>query len=145
MKGGRFAGAFLILASILLFSPSCAGLEKQVSIVVSCEDFEASHDLSHEIQVLEGGTVALTLCSNQSTGFQWEQQVYCPLVGTIITPENHEFMPPQEAAGVGAAGQEVWTFKAVNKGTATITLFYSQPWESGQKGAWTYNLVVVIK
>ena len=145
MKTRLFAVALITLASALLFSFSCAGPQKQVSIAVSCADFETNHNISKEVQVLEGGTVTVTLCSNPTTGFQWEQQIYCPLIGTIITEEDHKFVPPSETAGAGAAGQEVWTFKAVKQGAATVNLVYSQPWESGQKEAWTYNLVVTIK
>jgi inhibitor of cysteine peptidase len=137
--------ALVTLASALLVSSSCAGVPKQVSITVPCADFEANPNLNKEVQVLEGGLVTVTLCSNATTGFQWEQEIYCPLIGTIITEKDHKFIPPADTAGLGAAGQEVWTFEAVNKGTATVAMVYSQPWEGGQKGAWTYNLVVTIK
>lgn len=145
MKTRLSAVVLITLAGVWLFSFSCAGPPKQVSIAVSCKDFETNPNINKEVQVLEGGSVTVTLCSNQTTGFQWEQQIYCPLIGTIITGEDHKFIPPSETAGAGAAGQEVWTFKAVKQGTATVNLAYSQPWEGGQKGAWSYNLVVTIK
>ena len=145
MKTRLSVVALIAVASALFFSLGCAGLQNQVSIAVSCKDFEANPNINKEVQVSEGGTVTVTLCSNPTTGFQWEQEIYCPLIGTIITEEDHKFIPPAATAGVGAAGQEVWTFRSVNKGTATVNLAYSQPWEGGQKGAWTYNLVVTAK
>jgi len=50
-----------------------------------------------------------------------------------------------ETSLVGAPGKEVWTFKALKKGTTKIAMEYSQPWEGGEKGGWTFNLTVVVK
>jgi inhibitor of cysteine peptidase len=133
------------LASIVLASLSCAGAPNQASVVVSCQDFESNPNISKEVQAREGGTISVTLCSNPTTGFQWEQQVYCPLVNAIVTQVDHQFVAPEASAGLGAAGREVWTFKAENQGSATINLSYDQPWEGGQKGAWTCNLLVTVK
>lgn len=133
------------LVSIVLVALSCAGVPNQASVVVSCQDFESNPNISKEVQVRDGGTVSVTLCSNPTTGFQWEQQVYCPLINVIVTEVDHQYIAPDETAGLGTAGREVWTFKAESKGSATIALTYSQPWEGGQKSAWTYNLLVTVK
>jgi len=52
---------------------------------------------------------------------------------------------PENKGLVGAPGEEVWTFKALKKGTSTIALEYSRPWEGGEKGEWTLNLTVIVK
>ncbi|MFC1983316.1 protease inhibitor I42 family protein, partial [Chloroflexota bacterium] len=60
---------------------------------------------------------------------------------------QHEFIgqesePPPPP---GTPGQEVWTFKALKKGTTTVFMEYSRPWEGGEKGEWTFNLTVTVK
>ena len=36
-----------------------------------------------------------------------------------------------ETEMVGAGGQEVWTFKAIEPGETTIDMEYVRPWETG--------------
>ncbi len=36
-------------------------------------------------------------------------------------------------------------FKALKKGSSTIYLEYSRPWEGGEKGEWTCTVNVVVK
>ncbi|HIE17804.1 MAG TPA: hypothetical protein EYP71_06365 [Dehalococcoidia bacterium] len=46
---------------------------------------------------------------------------------------------------MGAAGQEVWTFEALKKGSCTVSMQYSRPWESEEKATWRFSLTVSIK
>jgi predicted secreted protein len=39
---------------------------------------------------------------------------------------------------------EFWTFKALMKGTSTISMEYSQPWDGGTKKAQTFSLTVTV-
>ncbi|MCD6567992.1 MAG: protease inhibitor I42 family protein [Dehalococcoidia bacterium] len=54
-------------------------------------------------------------------------------------------MAPENTDMVGAPGKEVWTFEALEKGSSTISMEYSQPWEGGEKAAQTFSLTVVVK
>lgn len=86
---------------------------------------------------------AMTLCSNPTTGFQWSESAKIS-DQTMLRQAAHKFVPP-EGDVPGAAGQEVWTFKAPKKGTATLSMEYSRLWEGGEKGEWTFKLTVVVK
>ena len=129
-----------------LFLFACAPAPKQVSVEVSCDDFYQQNHISNEVAVAVGGTVTVTLCSNPSTGFIWsetaqisDQSVLQQTDHKLVMPESEPPPPP------GTPGQEVWTFQALNKGTSTVSVEYSRPWEGGEKGEWTFVLTVTVK
>jgi inhibitor of cysteine peptidase len=99
--------------------------------------------ISKNAQVSAGSSFTVTLCSNQTTGFQWSESAQIS-DQTVIRQTGHKFEPPKGGL-VGAAGQEVWTFEALKKGTSTISMEYSRPWEGGEKGTWKFNLTIVVK
>jgi len=104
---------------------------------------DASYD-GTEVKVAVGGTVIVTLESNPSTGFSWA------LAGNsdegVLQEVGHEYNPPEgDPPLVGAGGHEVWTFQALEKGTSTISMEYSRPWEGGEKGVETFELTVVVE
>ena len=129
-----------------LFLFACAPAPKQASVEVSCDDFYQQNHISKEVAVAVGGTVTVTLCSNPSTGFIWsetaqisDQSVLQQTDHKLVMPESEPPPPP------GTPGQEVWTFQALNKGTSTVSVEYSRPWEGGEKGEWTFVLTVTVK
>jgi len=117
---------------------------EQALIEVSCEDFISNQHISKEAEVAVGELFKVSLCSNQTTGFNWSELAQ---IGdqTIIEQLGHKFIPPQNKQLIGAAGQEIWTFKALKEGTTTISMEYSQPWEGGMKAEWTFELTVTVK
>ena len=90
----------------------------------------------------------MTLCSNPTTGFQWDEEARIA-DETVIEPVKQKFVSPESKGGKppapGTAGKEEWTFKALKAGTTTIALEYSRPWEGGEKGEWTFQLTVNVK
>jgi inhibitor of cysteine peptidase len=86
----------------------------------------------------------VTLWSNQTTGFKWSGSA---MIGnqTIVQQTDHKYVAPEAKEVVGAAGNEVWTFKAVKAGTTTVSMEYSQPWEGGQKDAFGFFLTVNVR
>lgn len=59
---------------------------------------------------------------------------------------SHEYVPPQGTQSqVGASGREVWVFRALEKGTTTVYMEYSRPWQGGEKGVWTFELTVNVE
>lgn len=125
------------------------------SLEVSCDDFMAGKHISRELEVNAGESFTVILCSNPTTGFEWSEAAE---IGdqTVIQQIDHEFVTPASGASdqgkgkgspplAGAPGQEIWTFKALKAGTSTVSLEYSQPWEGGEKGEWTYVLTVTVK
>jgi inhibitor of cysteine peptidase len=136
--------AFGILVAILALSlPACTSAAKEVTVEASYNDFTQNKDLTREINVEVGGLVKVTIASNPTTGFKWE------LVGisdpTVLAQDGEpEYLPPDSTA-IGAGGQEVWSFKALKKGTTNISLAYSRPWEGGEKAEWTLGIDVSVK
>ncbi|UCH51794.1 MAG: protease inhibitor I42 family protein [Chloroflexota bacterium] len=130
------------LLSISLLLVACAP-STGTSTEISCDDFRQQPHMSKQINVPAGDTFTVTLCSNATTGFEWSEsaQISDP---TIVQKTDHEFVAPDTGL-VGAPGKEVWTFKALKKGTSTIVFEYSRPWEGGEKGEWTFNLTVTVK
>jgi predicted secreted protein len=109
---------------------------------ISCNEFAEKQHIEEDIEVNAGEEFQITLCSNQSTGFQWsEAQIDDESVAEEV---SHEFVSPSGQV-VGAAGKEVWTFKALKEGKATIAMEYSQPWEGGTKAEWTFESTVEVK
>ena len=138
----------LIIAAMATSLFACAPASKQVPVEVSCDDFYKNNHISKEVQVASGDSFVVTLCSNPTTGFQWSETAQIS-DQTVLQQIDHEYMAP-EAKGdkppaPGTPGQETWTFKALEKGTSIISMEYSRPWEGGEKGAWTFNLTVVVK
>ena len=133
------------MVAISLFLFACLPASKQASIDFSCDDFMKDQHISGETEVAVDGSLTVTLCSNPTTGFQWESAQITDQ--TVLEQVDHKFVSPKSEPPPppGTPGQEVWTFKALKEGESTISIAYSQPWEGGEKGEWTFTLAVVVK
>jgi len=137
-----------VLISVLLALFGCASAPEQTSIKVSCDEFMNQQQISKQVEVAVGDSFTVTLCSNPTTGFQWSEWAQIS-DQTILQQVTHQFVPPEAKGGSapapGTPGKEVWTFKALKKGTGTISMEYSRPWEGGEKGAWKFDSTVTVK
>ena len=119
----------------------------KVSVDASCDDFMKLQHISKEVKVAVDGSLTVTLCSNPSTGFQWESPKITDQ--TVLQQVDHKFEAPEYTDNMppapGTPDKEVWTFKALKEGTSTISIEYSRPWEGGEKASWTFVLTVVVK
>ncbi len=131
--------AMLTLSLCLAACAPSAG----TAVNVTCDDFNTQPNASKQLAVDAGNTFTVTLCSNATTGFKWSESAQIS-DQTVVQQTNHEFVSPQNTGIVGAPGSEVWTFKALKKGTSTINMEYSRSWEGGEKGVWTFNLTVTV-
>ena len=138
----------VLMCAIIATSLSLFACASEVSVEVSCDDFMKQHHISKEVEVAAGDSFTVTLCSNPTTGFEWLESAQIS-DQTILRQMGHKFIAPEgegdKPPAPGTAGKEVWTFKALKKGTSTISLEYSRPWEGGEKGTWTFYLTVVVK
>ena len=116
----------------------------QEYVEVSCDDFMSIKHISREAEVNVDDLFKVALCSNPTTGFKWSEPVQIS-DNTVVEQAGYEFVPPEGEQLVGGAGQEIWTFKALTEGTATISMEYSRPWEGGEKEEWTFELSLVVK
>jgi len=110
-------------------------------VEISCDDFTESPHIINEFEVEIGDKITVELCSNTTTGFEWDYEM---TIEDVVKEEDHDFEPP-EGDVPGAAGIEVWTFEAVEKGTTEVLMEYSQPWELGLKSEWTYTFTVTVE
>jgi len=113
-------------------------------IEISCEEFGMQKNITQEVEIQHPSSQIVILCSNPTTGFQWTDPIQIS-DKTVIYQYEHNFVPPEDENAVGAPGKDVWTFKTLKQGTSTITFDYSRPWEGGEKGEWTFTLVVTVK
>jgi inhibitor of cysteine peptidase len=96
------------------------------------------------VQLADGGTLIVALPSNPTTGYSWS-------VSERSSPQlelqgEPRFVPAGSTTPVvGAGGTEVFTFEAVDTGTATLTLEYRRPFEPGAAPEDTYSVTVEIR
>jgi predicted secreted protein len=92
-----------------------------------------------------GDQVKVTLCSNPTTGFTWQEPEISDTAAVSLADKT--FGAPDAGSGqvVGAAGTDYVTLKATAKGTSTVVLRYSQPWLGGTSSMWTYTLAVTVR
>ena len=129
--------AVVAIMSLGLFGCSSAG--PAASSAVSVDDSSSGK----QVEIAAGGTLTVTLESNQTTGFQWELKS----VGdtSVLQSQGDTYNAPEDTGMVGAGGEEVWTFKALKPGTSSLSMEYSQPWDGGTKAGQTFVLNVVAK
>lgn len=136
----------LILLSAMLVLSQCvvACGSQGTSVEVSCDDFYEQRHISREAEVSVDDSVTVTLCSNPTTGFQWEAATISDQA--VLEQVNHEFVGPESEPPPppGTPGQDVWVFKTLKQGASAISIDYSRPWEGGEKGEWTFVLRVVV-
>jgi inhibitor of cysteine peptidase len=133
----------MLFISLVLFA--CSPAPKPVSVEVPCDEFYESRHISRDADIPVGAALQVILCSNPSTGFQWEEaRISDP---AVLEELSHEFVSPESKPPPppGTPGQDVWTFKALKAGESTISVDYSRPWEGGEKGEWTFVLNVVVQ
>ena len=132
----------LLAMSMFLFACSAKG-----SIEVTCDDFQDNHHRTDDIEVKVGDEFTMTLCSNPTTGYQWSKGADISAVG-VVGQVGHEYVAPgklDEPPAPGTAGEEIWRFATLAVGESSISVEYSQPWDGGEKGTWTFVLNVIVK
>ncbi len=130
----------LLLLLSTIFMQSCI-TSHDIHVEISCDEFtENPKSMQNDFQIEVGDKVYIELCSNPSTGFKWN---YDMSGDSALKEEGYDFEEP-DGDVVGASGKEVWTFEAIEKGTTVINMEYSQPWQGGIKGEWTYRINVVV-
>ena len=138
--------ALLALLVIGLVAVGCTfATAKAAEMSASCDQFGAQKSITQTTETAVGDQVKVTLCSNPTTGFSWQE----PEISDtgVVSLADKTFGAPVAGSGqvVGAAGTDYVTLKATAKGTSTVVLRYSQPWVGGTSGEWTYTLTVTVR
>jgi predicted secreted protein len=131
----------LIVLTSLLFLSSCIVTSYDFEVDISCAEFDQSNHRTGEFEVEVGDKIRVELCSNPTTGFQWDYEM---TVDNVLKEEDHDLEEP-EGDDPGAAGIETWTFEAVETGTTEVQMEYSQSSEGGLKSQWTCNMTVTVQ
>jgi len=122
--------------------PPLDGGRSTIGVEISCDEFSKQQFITKEIEITYPGELVITLCSNPTTGFNWEYET----IGKIVLDETaYEYIAPENTGIVGASGKAVWTFEAIERGTTELRMEYSQPWEGGIKTEWSLILTVVVE
>jgi len=127
-----------LAASLSLLS--CIITSRDINVDITCDQFNENHHMRNEFRVESGDKIRVRLCSNPTTGFQWEYEASGE---NVLKEEDHDFEEPTGNVP-GVAGVEVWVFEAIEKGTVEVHMEYSQPWEGGLKAEWTYTMSVTV-
>ncbi|KPK37401.1 MAG: hypothetical protein AMJ65_14635 [Phycisphaerae bacterium SG8_4] len=109
------------------------------------ETVEVSEDdNAGQVELERGQILVVTLESNPSTGYSWEQAESNQ--STLMQIGEAEFRPSEtsEAPMVGAGGWEIFRFRAVSAGQTPLMFLYRRPWEEGAEPLETFLLQVVI-
>lgn len=122
--------------------------ESIVTIVVAEEEFSEQPHISREVSVPLEQALVITLGSNPgSTGFQWDEEAELS-DPEVLDQVDHWFEEPEIAPDevvVGAPGNEIWVFEAVQSGETVVSMEYRRPWEEDEEPARTFTLTVVVE
>jgi len=134
--------AFILLASLCVgVGAACSG--SSASLSGSGNDVNVDDSYSgKQVELAVGQSLVVTLASNITTGYSWSLTENSD--GSVLSETGNEYVAPQTTL-MGAGGKEEWTFKALKKGTSTISMEYSRPWETDTPPAETFDLTVVVK
>jgi predicted secreted protein len=117
----------------------------RIEILVSCDEFYSFSNIVRSVIITHPGIIQVTLCSNRTTGYSWPD-VAVISNSKILQQVSHEYIPPSgiPEGQSGSAGNEVWIFKTLSKGTTKVSMEYKPQWEGGE-GVWTFELTVTVK
>jgi inhibitor of cysteine peptidase len=102
-------------------------------------------DAGSQVELEEGQILVVTLESNPTTGYRWEQAENQESI--LEQMGEAEFKPSEtgEPPLVGAGGWEIFRFKAISAGQMTLQLVYHRSWEEGVEPLKTFSLQVVVR
>ncbi|KKL86291.1 hypothetical protein LCGC14_1946150 [marine sediment metagenome] len=142
----------LLLVGILLLGGGCT--EELVppiepveptgysNISIPIGEFQNQPHIDVVMSTVLGGELTVTLGSNPTTGYQWSEDAEISNE-SIVEQTNHEFIGPGIDEPPGTSGEEVWTFKGLERGTTIILLEYSRSWTGA--GLWAVTIGATIK
>jgi inhibitor of cysteine peptidase len=102
-------------------------------------------DNGSQIDLKQGQILVITLQSNPTTGYRWEQVENQD--STLEQMGEAEFKPSETGGPppVGDGGWEIFHYKAVSAEQKTLTLVYHRPWEEGVEPLRTFSLQIVVR
>jgi inhibitor of cysteine peptidase len=111
-------GALLQLSVIVLLGVCCAGC-KRTSLTINADKNYDGRTLTLRV----GDGVKLSLAENPATGYRWEFLAKPEPVCVIVS----DTYVASTGGAIGSGGAHNWIFRAVDKGTANVSLGYGRP------------------
>ena len=146
----------LLLVGILLFVGGCTEEPPVIppvipvtptgysDISIPSGEFPDHPHIDVVMHTVVGGELTVTLGSNPTAGFQWSEDAEIS-DESVIKQVSHKFVGPGIDKPPGTPGIEVWTFKALKRGTTIIYMEYSRPWIEEDIGVWSVTITANIK
>ena len=113
-------------------------------VCIPIGEFQNQPHIAVVMHAVVGEELTVTLGSNPTTGFRWCEEAEIS-DESVIKQVSHKFVGPGIDKPPGTSGEEVWTFKALKKGTTTISMEYSRPWIEEDIGHWTVTITANIR
>lgn len=143
---GVLAALTITAASLL----GCSGKAEQpksqgpqtTTIEISYDELLNQKQISRSVSLALGDYLQLSLGSNASTGYQWEDKL---LISdpNVMLQTGHETLAPA-ADRPGAPGREVWMLQTMNRGETTVSTTYGRPWPDSEKDSWVFSVNVKV-
>jgi inhibitor of cysteine peptidase len=130
-------GWMLCVLSVILLSVCCVGCSRS-SMTIDADKSYSGRSLDLRV----GDGVKVTLAENPTTGYKWELLARPEPVCVIV---SDAYVANTAVGTVGAGGVHNWDFRAVDKGTTTVSLAYRRPWEKDVAPVQTFTLTLVVK
>lgn len=142
-----------LLAALALTAASltgCAGKTEPpkaqgpqtTTIEISYDDLLNQKQISRSVTLPVGDFLQVSLGSNASTGFEWEDKM---LISDpkVMVQTGHENIAPA-ADKPGAPGKEVFMLQSTERGQTTVSTTYGRPWPGGEKDTWVFTVNVTV-
>jgi len=96
------------------------------------------------VTMAPGQVLLITLESNGTTGYQWQQLT---VDETILKLASSEYVVPEtgDPPRVGAGGHEIFRYAAEGTGETSLELGYRRPWETDEAPARLFSLSVTVR
>ena len=122
-------------------SPKSQG-PQTTTIEISYDDLLNQKQISRSATLKLGDYLQVSLGSNASTGYEWEDKMLISDPKVMIQT-GHETLAPA-ADRPGAAGREVWMLQTTGRGQTTVSTTYGRPWPGGEKDGWVFTVNVTV-
>lgn len=127
---------FLLLVVFAMLLTACGGATKEAAPAIEISE------PGKTIEVAAGSEFKIIIDSNPSTGYHWG--LVGDLHAAMLEFVGNEYRA-SEPVMPGSGGKDVWTFKALAAGEATITLGYYPPSNEPVEPEQTVTFTVVVK
>lgn len=138
-----------VLVVAMLSVMGCAGkaspppAPQATTVEVSYNDLLNQKRVHRDIDLAAGQTLRVILGTNASTGYKWAENAQ--ISDTAVLAQTGHVAVASPNGMPGGSGTEMWTFSALNPGSANITTTYGQPWPGGEKDAWAFTATVTVR